>query len=43
MFNNNKIDKSLTNAYQEFLADEKIFLARVIGLLGFVIYGAFQL
>ncbi len=40
-FNNNKVESSLRSDYQEFLADEKISLARVIGLLGFAIYGAF--
>lgn len=39
--NNTKIDKSMANDYQEFLADEKITLARILCLLGIVLYGAF--
>ena len=43
--NKNKMifEKPEADAYQEFLADEKIALARIICLLGLALYGAFAI
>ena len=41
--NKTTIDTSHANAYQEFLADEKVSLARIICLIGFALYGSFAI
>jgi len=47
MFNNNKnnqkINSHLADEYQDFLAEDKTALARVITILGLILYGAFAI